>query len=90
VLEGHEFCDHCPGCRPVIFNPVTGQVYPLDSPVMKVVNRIWDHDTTYAERKAFIEVALHNSRQPEHLRLAQAVTGKMQAALASEERSRGH
>jgi hypothetical protein len=76
----HEFCDHCPGCRPAMINIETGQVMPQDSDVMIAVNRIWDHETTYAERKAFIAVTLHNSRRFDDMQLAGRVMQKIQAA----------
>jgi hypothetical protein len=73
MLENHDFCDHCPGCRPALIDLKTGQLMPPDSPVMIAINRIWNTQTTYAERKAFVEVTVHNSRKPEDLRMGQAV-----------------
>jgi hypothetical protein len=81
MMPDHEFCDHCPGCRPVIFNAKTGEVFASDSEVMRVVNRIWDTETSYAERKAFIEFTLHNSRSSEHVPLALDVIAKIQKVL---------
>lgn len=72
----HEFCDHCPGCRPALIDVNTGKVLADDSETMRHVNRVWDHETTYAERKAFIAVTLHNSRAPADVRLAQSVIAK--------------
>lgn len=48
--------------------------------MMRTVNRIWDHETTYAERKAFMEVTVHNSRSREDLELAGSVVKKLEAA----------
>ena len=86
MLEDHEFCDNCPGCRPVMapVDPQTGAVgqpLPQDSPEMKVVDRHWDNFTTWEERRAFIEVTLHNSRVPKMLGMAQKVMREMQWAL---------
>ncbi|MHA2427585.1 MAG: hypothetical protein ACXADB_06145 [Candidatus Hermodarchaeia archaeon] len=81
MMEDHEFCDDCPGCRPAMLNPLTGQVYPKDSPEMQAVDAVWDNETTYAERKAFIEVTLKNSRLPHELKLFEAVGEKMKRAL---------
>lgn len=78
----HEFCDHCPGCRPGMIDLTTGEALAEDSPVMVVVNRIWNHDTSYAERKAFIEVTLHNSRAPQDVALATSVAKKFGDELA--------
>jgi hypothetical protein len=77
VLENHQFCDHCPGCRPALVDPLTGKLLPDDSPITVAVNKIWDTNTTYDERKAFIEVTLHNSRNLDDLRLARAVMDKV-------------
>ena len=74
----HEFCDHCPGCRPALMD-MQGRVMPQDSPVMVALNRVWNTQTTYAERKAFINVTVNNSREPEDLLLAQVILQKFQA-----------
>lgn len=76
----HEFCDHCPGCRPALIDTETGRPLPADSSLMLAVSRIWASQTTYAERKAFIEVTANNSRDPADLRLAQAVIAKIEKA----------
>lgn len=81
MMEDHEFCDHCPGCRPAVIDVQTGKPLPLDSPVMIAVNKVWNNETTYDQRKAFIEVTLHNSREPELMRLTQEVNDKIQSAL---------
>lgn len=73
MMEDHEFCDSCPGCRPALMNPKTGQVLQNDDPLMIKVNDIWDNQTTYAQRRAFIEVTLHNSRNPQDVKRAQEV-----------------
>lgn len=75
----HDFCDHCPGCRPCLIDLQTGQPQPPDSPVMIRVNRLWDKETTYAERKAFIDVTLHHSQKPKDIQLAHAVIEKIKA-----------
>lgn len=56
-----------------------------DSPIMLAINRAWNHDTTYAERKAFIEVTLHNSRLEDDCRMAAAVAAKFRTALEAME-----
>lgn len=76
-MEDHAFCDHCPGCRPAILNVQTGESLPPDDPIMIAVNQIWDKETTYAQRKAFIEVTLHNSRTPYDMELFQQVSRKV-------------
>ena len=78
MLERHEFCDHCPGCRPALLNAETGQPLPADDPLMVKVAKIWATETTYAERKAFIDVTVHNSRAPADLRRCQSVVEKFQ------------
>ena len=70
MLENHEFCDHCLGCRPVVIDISTGQPFADDSAVMLEVNRLWNNRTSYAERKAFIDITVHNSRKSKDMRLA--------------------
>ena len=64
MMPEHEFCDDCPGCRPALLDVKTGKVMAPDDPVMTKINDVWDNETTYAQRRAFIEVTLHNSRNP--------------------------
>lgn len=82
MMEDHEFCDDCPGCRPAMLDMKTGKPMPNDHPAMVEINRLWDNETTYAQRKAFIEVTLHNSRQPHEMRLFGEVQEMMQEALS--------
>jgi len=81
MMEDHEFCDDCPGCRPAMIDAETGKVMSPDSREMQIVNQVWDNETTYAERKAFIEVTLKNSRLPNEMKLFEAVGEKMKRAL---------
>lgn len=53
-MEDHEFCDNCPGCRPAMLDMQTNKPVPRNDPKMQIVDKIWDNETTYAERKAFI------------------------------------
>lgn len=73
----HEFCDHCPGCRPAFFDVASGRRLPDDHAMVVKANKVWNTETTYAERKAFINVTMHNSRVPEDMRLAQACMHKL-------------
>jgi hypothetical protein len=82
MLGHHDFCDHCPGCRPVLIDVNTGQPLPADSPSMVKVNQVWASETTYEQRKAFIEVTLHGSCSSNDLRLANQVGAKIKASLA--------
>lgn len=84
MMEDHEFCDSCPGCRPVLIDPATGKPLPDDSPVMKAVNAFWDNRTSYAERRAFIEVTLKNSREPHELGLAMEMMTRLKGAVEKE------
>lgn len=77
----HPFCDHCPGCQPAIVDPVTGAVLPETSHYMKAVMHVWRKETTYAQRKAYIDVTVHNSTVRGTLELAQEVVKKFEAAL---------
>lgn len=88
----HAFCDTCPGCRPALLDPTTGKVLKPDHPIMVKVNRVWQHETTYAQRKAFVEVCCEvrqpesvvvSSRNAESERLANQVIEKIQAILSA-------
>jgi hypothetical protein len=81
MMEDHEFCDSCPGCRPALADPTTMRPMPQDHPTMVEVNRIWDNETSYEQRKAFIEVTLHNSRETDEIKLAQEVVQLIQNAI---------
>ena len=80
MMEDHEFCDSCPGCRPAMLDMKTGQPLPDDDPIMVAVNRAWDTQTSFAQRRAYIEVTLKNSRDPETMKLAQEA---MQTVVAA-------
>jgi hypothetical protein len=85
MMEYHEFCDDCSGCRPALLNVETKQVLSNDDPIMVIVNRVWDNDTTYAQRRAFIEVTLHNSNHPAEIRLFEQVSDMIHEALHKED-----
>lgn len=80
-VKVHPFCDHCEGCRPAIIDVKTGAVLADSSKEMQAILRMWRTDTTYAQRKAFIDVTVHNSRVGETLRLAQEVVAKIATIL---------
>lgn len=80
MMEDHEFCDNCSGCRPALLDMETQQPMSNDNPIMIEVNRVWDNETTYAQRRAFIEFTLHNSRNPSDVSRAQEVMQKIQEA----------
>lgn len=81
MMEDHEFCDSCPGCRPALADPNTMEPMSQDNPIMVEANRIWDNETSYEQRKAFIEVTLHNSRQDDEIKLAQEVVQLIEIAI---------
>lgn len=80
----HEFCDTCPGCRPALMNLSTGTVLAEDSPTMIAIMRMWREDTSYAERKAFIEVRVNNSRTSRNLILARGIVAKIERILQAQ------
>ena len=86
MMEDHEFCDDCEGCRPAIatVDPKTGEVgpsMPRDTPQMQAIDAYWDNETSYAQRKPFIEFTLHNRREPVLVERAQQVMSKVQQIL---------
>lgn len=80
-MEDHEFCDSCPGCRPALMTP-DGKIIPNDDPTMMKINHIWDEETTFAQRRAFIEVTLKNSKNTHDLALASQVIEKFQKEMS--------
>ena len=81
MMEDHEFCDSCEGCKPAILDTMTGKAVPSDNPMMIAVMDVWENETSYAERRAYIEVTLKNSRTEFDMNLCEEVTRKMRAAL---------
>lgn len=81
MMENHEFSDHCPGCRPEILDLVTCRPLSNDSPIMIAVNHMWNNNTSYQERKAYVEVTLHNSRLLSDLILANSVFTKIKKVM---------
>lgn len=75
MMEDHEFCDDCPGCRPRLAKLEDGKAIPvpLDDPAQQKIDHIWDNNTTYAQRRSYIEVTLHNSRNPVDMQRCQEV-----------------
>lgn len=76
----HDFCDSCPLCRPAVLDS-EGKQLERGHPVYDLVQRVWDNDTTYEERKAFILVTWHNSSDPKDLTLFGILNQKLQKAL---------
>jgi len=62
----------------------TGKVLPDTDPIMVTVNRVWDNGTSFAQRKAFIEVTLKNCRNPFELKLATEVIKLFEEAAKNE------
>ena len=54
----HEFCDECDGCKPSLADPRTMKPFPNDSPEMVKIMEMWENDTNYAQRKAYIEMSM--------------------------------
>ncbi len=87
MMEDHEFCDSCEGCRPAIasVDPVTGKVgpaLPRTSPPMRAIDEYWDNHTSYEERKSYIEVTLHNSRRSIDMERTRKLTDAFQKLLS--------
>lgn len=81
MMENHVFCDHCPGCRPAVLDVATGEPIPDTDPRMVEINRYWDKETSFEQRKGFIEVTLHNSRKPSDLAMFEQIARKIQKAM---------
>jgi hypothetical protein len=74
MMKDHEFCDSCPGCRPAMMS-LDGKRVPDDDPMMIKVMSIWENETSYAQRRAYIE---ENARDRQ---LCMQVMHKIQQAL---------
>jgi hypothetical protein len=61
-MSREQYNDSCPGCRPVLIDATTGQVFADDSPTMQAVKRAWN-GTTVEERQAWHRVTCLNSRR---------------------------
>jgi hypothetical protein len=79
-MSKEEFDDDCHECRPVILRPGTLKPEPGDSPMMKIVNRVWE-ETGLPERKAFHSVTCLNSRTSEDLEHVRALSDRIAVAL---------
>lgn len=81
VKKPHIFSDTCPDCTPAILNVTTGAVVPATDPMMIAVMRVWRGKTTLAQRRAYINVTVHNSTRAEDQRLCQQVMSLIAAAM---------
>jgi len=77
-MSREQFSDDCPGCRPALIRD--GKVVPDDDPMMVVILRVWDRETTLNERKAWHRVTCQNSQKPSDLKMASEIAQKMQQA----------
>jgi hypothetical protein len=81
MSEIHDFCDTCPDCRPAILDVNTGQRLAAGHPVFDAVMRVWDNDTSYEERRAFITVTTNKPYGAAEEKLFDQLNNKFRAAL---------
>lgn len=79
-MTRHPYDPDCPDCRPVFVHQLTGTVLSRDSPEMRAADPVWDA-APLAERAAFINVTVHNSRATEDVALAQALAVRLTKAV---------
>jgi len=65
-----KFDKDCPGCRPVLLDPNTGQQLSNESPYVKALNKAWN-DAPNSLKEAFHRVTCLNSRAYEDIRRVQ-------------------
>jgi len=82
MSHDHAFDPQCPGCRPCIVDPQTRQPLPDDHFAMVVANEIWDA-LPFEDQWALNRIWVHNSREPEHLEVAQRFTATFQSRTAN-------
>lgn len=80
IMACEQFDPNCPGCRPAMLDVMTGQVMDDDHPVMVVVNAIWDASPRDVQ-EAFWRVTVKNSRDPDDMKKAQAISQRIQEGL---------
>lgn len=76
----HEFCDSCPGCRPALAEVADdGSLVPFhwSDPAAVETDRYWKRETTYAQRRAYINFTVNNSRDPRDMKLASQVAQRI-------------
>lgn len=81
MMEDHEFCDSCEGCKPAILNAQTKKPIPYDDPMMIAVMDVWNNNTSFAQRRSYIEVTLKNSRREHDMKLFTEVMEMIKAKL---------
>jgi hypothetical protein len=77
----------CPGCRPAIVDVATGKIMPQDSPVMQIINQLFNK-LTPEERQAWHSFICQNSRDPKVIEYVGRFTGQIEAALVALEAMR--
>jgi hypothetical protein len=80
-MSRETFNDNCPGCKPVILDPTTLKPFPYLSREMVAVRKAWE-TTTLEERAAFHDFTCLNSRDPNVLKLVEAINHKIEKALS--------
>lgn len=71
--------ENCPACRPVAFNPDTGEPLPASHPIQRAADAAW-RNALPAQRIAWHRVTCLNSRHPADRMLAQAIVDAMARA----------
>jgi hypothetical protein len=77
-MSQKQFDDNCPGCRPVLIDPVTGTKFEDSHPIMQMVDRVWAA-TTRQEREAFHNVCCNNSRKQSDMEQMSAIVQKIES-----------
>ncbi len=78
-MARHSYDPKCPDCRPVVLDPKTMQRLPADDPFMVIVNRVFDASSR-EDKEAFVNVTVHNSREPDDMRRLAELTKRIEAA----------
>lgn len=76
----HEYREDCPDCQPALVDPSTGEVMSKTSEEMVRIMKMW-WKRPFEERRAYMNVTLHNSRLPADIILAEAIVRRIQAIL---------
>jgi hypothetical protein len=79
-MSCEKFDPNCPGCRPAILDPISGQALPKDHPMVVVVNEVWDA-APREEQEACWRIWVKNGRDLADMELAASFMNKVQSKL---------
>lgn len=77
-----KFDDNCTGCRPCIFDPRTGNLYPATHPAVIAATKAWT-EFPIELRRGFHRFTCLNERDPEAMEAVRQLSDAIKAAAGS-------